>query len=31
MLRFPLDEVLIYGTSLRIVVPFVLEIAPAAI
>lgn len=26
MLRFPLDEILIYGTSLCIVVPFVLEI-----
>lgn len=25
MLRFPLDEILIYGTSLCIVVPFVLE------
>ena len=26
VLRFPLDEILIYGTSLCIVVPFVLEI-----
>ena len=25
VLRFPLDEILIYGTSLCIVVPFVLE------
>ena len=26
MLRFPLDEILIYGTSLCIVVPFILEV-----
>jgi hypothetical protein len=25
VLRFPLDEILIYGTSLCIVVPFILE------
>ena len=25
MLRFPADEILIYGTSLCIVVPFILE------
>jgi heme/copper-type cytochrome/quinol oxidase subunit 4 len=27
MLRFPADEILIYGTSLCIVVPFILEMA----